>query len=187
MEAGESDGTRVTFPTSAQRSDCADRPGPSQGMEALMQPLQSTSSDAPTIARGAAALQYEFIAEQNEVTASLGRAMRDVGRLLGAIGILSIIAGIARLFVWADIWQKALGTALWSLLQGGIFLVMGVWTRDAGEHLRRVATTTGADIQHLMEALGEVRHVYGLARVVIAAALVLLVLAMVLSLSQSAF
>jgi hypothetical protein len=49
-----------------------------------------------------------------------------------------------------------------------------------------VASTTGADIQHLLQALGEVRQVYGLARVVLAAALVLLVVAMDLSLSRSA-
>jgi hypothetical protein len=112
--------------------------------------------------------------------------MRGAARFLGAIGILSILLGVARLLVHAGTWQGALVTALGSLLQGGIFLFMAVWIRAAGDHFEGVATTTGADIQHLMEALREVRQVSGLARVVLAAALVLLVLAMILTLTRSA-
>jgi hypothetical protein len=72
--------------------------------------------------------------------------------------------------------------ALGSLLPGGIFLLIGAWTRGAGGHFQRVASTTGADVQHLMEALDELRHAYGLARTVIGAALILMALAVALAL-----
>jgi hypothetical protein len=135
---------------------------------------------------GAETPPYEFNAQQNEVMATLGRAMRDVGLFLGVIGVLSLAAGIARLFVRAGTWAEALTTALWAVLQGGIFLLIGVWTRDAGRHFQRVAGTQGADIQHLMEALDELRQAYGLARVVIAAALILVLLTVIASLILSA-
>ena len=133
-----------------------------------------------------AAPRYEFNLAQNEVMATLGQAMRGAGRFLGVIGILSVVIGLGRLFVHAGTWQGSLVIALASLLQGGIFLFVAVWTRAAGDHFAGVANTTGADIQHLMEALREVRQVYGLARVVLAAALVLLVLAMILTFTPTA-
>jgi hypothetical protein len=129
---------------------------------------------------------YEFSAEQNQLLAALGQAMHEVGRWLGCMGILSIIAGVALLCVWAGLWERALGAALWSLLLGGVLLTVGVWTRDAGEHFRRVASTIGADIEHLMEALREMRYLYGVARLVVMVALVLLVLAMLLFVSRTA-
>jgi hypothetical protein len=126
---------------------------------------------------GAEPLQRcEFAPQQNEVMSPLGRAMRDVGLFLGVFGVLSIAFGFARLFVGAGTREQALTTAVWSLLPGGILLMLGAWTRDAGRHFQRVASTQGADIQHLIQALDELRHAYGLARLVIAAAQILVAL-----------
>jgi hypothetical protein len=124
---------------------------------------------------------YEFDFAQSEVIASLGRAMREVGSFLGVIGILSILGGIARLFLRVGTWEQALVQALGSLLPGGIFVLTGVWTRAAGGHFERVASTTGADVQHLIDALQELRHVYGLARTILGAALILLAVTVLLA------
>jgi hypothetical protein len=128
---------------------------------------------------------YEFNAVQSEIMARLGRAMRDVGIFLSGIGILSIIGGITRLFIRVGTWEQALVLALGGLLPGGILLLIGFWTRAAGGHFQRVATTAGADVQHLMEALDELRHAYGLLRTVIAAALILMVFMVTLALFAS--
>ena len=61
---------------------------------------------------------YEFNPVQSDVMARLGRSMRDVGIFLGGIGILSIIGGIARLFIRAGTWEQALVLALGGLLPG---------------------------------------------------------------------
>lgn len=135
----------------------------------------------PTAAPMAERPSYEFDAAQSEVMARLGRAMRDVGIFLGGIGILSIIGGIARLFLRTGTLEQALVQAVGSLLPGGVFLLIGVWTRGAGGHFQRVASTTGADVPHLMDALDELRHAYGLARAIIGAALILMALAVLMA------
>lgn len=125
---------------------------------------------------------YEFDTLQSQIMARLGRAMRDVGIFLGGIGLLSIIGGIARLFIRVETWEQALVMALGGLLPGGILLLIGLWTRAAGGHFQRVATTAGADIQHLIEALDELRQAYGLIRTVIAGALILMAMIVILGL-----
>jgi hypothetical protein len=143
----------------------------------MSDPIHREAAAAPAAERPS----YEFDAAQSEVMASLGRAMRDVGSFLSVIGLLSILGGIARLFLRVGTWQQALAQALGSLLSGGIFLLIGVWTHGAGGHFQRVASTTGADVQHLLDALQELRHVYGLARTVLGAALILFAVATLLA------
>ncbi len=48
-------------------------------------------------------------------------------------------------------------------LAGGIFyLLMGAWTRSAGDSFRKIAETRGADITHLMNGMGSLNAMYSL-------------------------
>jgi hypothetical protein len=137
-------------------------------------------SDATVVARPAAAAvaSYEFGAEQNETILALSTAMRGVGLYLLAAGILFAILGVVSLLRGTP---GNIGNGLVFLLQGALNVIIGVWTRGAGNYFNSVATTTGADIRNLMDALGELRRIYGLQLVIIIVALVLFALAMIIA------
>jgi hypothetical protein len=80
---------------------------------------------------------------------------------------------------------SALGRYAFGLLQGAVFIQIAVWTRGAGQEFERVAATTGADIEHLMAGLEQLRRAYGLMRVTIVLALALVALALAASLLLS--
>jgi hypothetical protein len=95
---------------------------------------------------------YEFTPEQNIIVAHLATRMKIVGGVLFA---LAVLVG-AQSFL-------SFGTANVPGLEIGIILgLVGYWSGRAGAALEKVVTTQGADISHLMRALGEIRKLYEL-------------------------
>jgi hypothetical protein len=127
---------------------------------------------APAETAGAAVAAYEFSGEQNQTMGALGNNM-------GWVGIFTIIAGVVVTVL--GVRQLMTGRADWPVLlvQGVLNLVVGIWTRNAAEQFNQVATTSGADIQHLMGALGELRRIYHLQKILILVAIVLMVVAVI--------
>jgi len=114
---------------------------------------------------------YEFTKSQNELIGDLGKKMNFVGILTIIGGILSLIMGIASLFI------PGFGTGLGqagapgqagitldfsSFLQGLFLLITGLWIRNAAQSFKRVVDTTGSDIENILGALGELRKLYNL-------------------------
>ena len=94
----------------------------------------------------------EFTPEQNVVLDRLAQRMRVVGI---ALMVLAALLGV-RAMLGGDV----LGMLA---IQAGIVLgFTGFWSVRAAAELSRVATTEGADMSHLMNALGEIRKLYEL-------------------------
>jgi hypothetical protein len=56
------------------------------------------------------------------------------------------------------LWGIALNTGVVGLF----YLLMGVWTRSAAEGFKKIVSTQGQDISHLMNALGSLHSMYAL-------------------------
>ncbi len=114
--------------------------------------------------------QYEFAPAQNALIGSLADKMTFVGLFGLSLGLLALLAGIARFDPAA-------------LILGLVYILVGVWTRSAGGSFREVVRTHGADISHLMNALESLRKFYSLMYwlgIVAIAALVILLTAQLL-------
>jgi hypothetical protein len=98
--------------------------------------------------------QYEFDSKQNAIIEHLSRAMVWIGTPLLLLGILYGLGGVVSI-VQAIIQQKAEFAfgGVWSLLGALFFCALGIWTRNAAHSFHRIVSTTGRDIDNLMDAL----------------------------------
>jgi hypothetical protein len=129
----------------------------------------------------AAPRELEFSGEQGETIGSLGTSMRAVGLFFVVLGLWVVVA--AAFTANLGVMEALRRPSSWIiLLQGVLAVIIGVWTRAAGSEFQRVATTAGADIQHLMDAVVQLRKVYRLQWLLILAAMVLLALFVVATL-----
>jgi hypothetical protein len=63
------------------------------------------------------------------------------------------------------------GVAIFCGVTGVFFLLQGVWTRSSGASFQKIVDTQGNDITNLMNAVGQLRTMYGLLYLLLAAAL----------------
>ena len=88
-------------------------------------------------------LSYEFTAEHNTVFSWLAKGMRIVGlfsMLVGGLSLMSLVAGDVAASV------------------GGIsWLLIGFWTLNAAKSFRVIVETDGADLNHLMKGIGDLK------------------------------
>jgi hypothetical protein len=54
------------------------------------------------------------------------------------------------------------GIAIYSAAVAVFFLLLGAWTRSAGDSFRKIVETKGSDVTHLMDALGSLHGMYSL-------------------------
>src|SRR5262245_45702231 len=110
--------------------------------------------------------EYEFTASENAVIEDLASKMRFVGMVGMLLGVLLGGAGIAGV-----VFNRMTAAAnAGNIIQGVLMLFVGVWTRSAASGFRRIVDTQGHDIANLMAALGELRRIYTLQRVLFIAA-----------------
>ena len=101
---------------------------------------------------------YEFTGSQNELIGDLGKKMNFVGILMIVGAVISLITGFLLL-----ISSFSEGRFDFSSIVQGIFLLLtGLWTRNAAQAFKRVVNTSGADIENMLGALGELRKLYNL-------------------------
>lgn len=115
---------------------------------------------------------YEFSAQQNQLIGELGKKMGLVGLVLAALGGLSMALSVLGLVATG-------GRGAGSIVPGLVMLLMGVWTKKASGGFKRIVKTEGSDMQHLMDALGEMKNLYGVLYGLALTGVILLALAFV--------
>jgi hypothetical protein len=76
------------------------------------------------------------------------------------------------------------GIALNLGVVGLFYLLMGVWTRSAGDSFLKIVTTQGSDISHLMNGLGSLYSMYSLLYTLLVVTLLFGLISIVLTLVQ---
>lgn len=125
--------------------------------------------------------QYEFNDEQNRTFSGLSDSMRSFANLmkiLGAVvGVLLIVAIVIAVikqpqdkFVLAP-WGTVVTLTPLTIL----FLTFGLWAGGSAASFRKIAETHNQDVWNLMKALGSLKNMFALLRLLMIAALVLLV------------
>ena len=153
--------------------------------------------------------QYEFSQEQNTLIGSLASKMRFVGLFFEIVGVLNIVISLLVVVAifrdrvpqrWIDqlpsdakakveeqkdklptnghLWGIAINTGVVGLF----YLVMGVWTRTAGDSFQKIVQTQGSDISHLMRALSSLHSMYALVYTLLMVTLLLGLAALLLTL-----
>jgi hypothetical protein len=102
--------------------------------------------------------QYEFNETQNQVISNLAHKMKFVSFFLVAIALLKLGFAIV-LFTQ----QMNYVAPLDGLITGMIYLLLGIWGIKAAGSFQQVVDTEGNDIDHLMNALGNLKNVVSLA------------------------
>lgn len=95
---------------------------------------------------------FEFNNEQNKLIGDLSLKMRFVGTFLAVIGVLVCVRTLL-------VFQPGMAAAF---VQGIVFILVGVWSRQAGTSFQVLVDTTGDDIHHLMNALASLKKCYTL-------------------------
>jgi hypothetical protein len=126
---------------------------------------------------------YEFTDKENRTFLELGDRMRFVGKSMLLLGVLFLIAAGVACFRTDELGNSiaVFTTAgsiitLASLVQSGTLFFIGIFTIRGAGHIGCIATTEGADINHLMAAMNHMSDLYGLirslARLAVATALI---------------
>ena len=116
--------------------------------------------------------QYEFTGSQNELIRDLAKKMRFVSYFLIGVGVLSVVSGLL----------TVLRGGGGSIVNGIVYIVIGIWTTSAASSFQKIVDTQGNDIENLMLSLGELRKLYTFQYWLLIIALVFLALVFVLAL-----
>jgi hypothetical protein len=134
-------------------------------------PASPTSSPA-SAPRHAAPVEYEFSEAHKETFRALAASVSFVGVCTMLFGAMAVLFGLGA--VYAGYAPNGVGLGVGALL----LLVMAWWTVSAGRSLSALVSTRGRDVERLMEAVEQLRRLFGFARVaIIGVSLVLVVVA----------
>ncbi len=126
---------------------------------------------------------YEFNESENSVFAEVATRMKAVGFFIVFFGFLNIIFCAFVLVQSKDFRLGAPGIG--GISQGLFFLLIGIWTRDAGSSFRQIVDSQGNDIRNLMDAMGSLKKLYTLQFWLLVIALVLVAIALLAGLSSA--
>ena len=138
--------------------------------------MSTSGPDLPPIKEFKSA-QYEFNDEQNREFSSLADAMRVTAGLMQLAGLAFVVLAaltVAQAMSANTGYGPAIGLGAAALL----CLCVGFWTGGAATSFRKIAETKNEDVWHLMNAVGSLRSMYGLLRMIILGSLVLSVIAL---------
>jgi len=110
---------------------------------------------------GAARVEVEFSEADKEGLASLAASMSFVGVCQMLLGLMAGTFGAAAGYGGF----VAVGVGL--AVGAAVCLPLGWWTTSAGRSLSALVRTRGRDVAHLMEAVAQLRRLFGFARVFI--------------------
>ncbi|HEY4015921.1 MAG TPA: hypothetical protein VGM06_21440 [Polyangiaceae bacterium] len=106
---------------------------------------------------------YEFADARKESFRALAASMSFVGACLMLFG------GLAAVFVAGELFAGFLSYAIGAAAVAALCLLGAWWTVSAGRSLSALVATRGRDVVLLMEAVAQLRRIFGLARIVIVA------------------
>jgi hypothetical protein len=118
-------------------------------------PRASSPSSSPSLPPD----EYEFSEAHKEVFASLAASMSFVGVCEMLVGVMSVV------FALGAGYGGFLGVAVGLLVGAAICLPLGWWMTAAGRSLSALVRTRGRDIARLMEAVVQLRRLFGFARI----------------------
>jgi hypothetical protein len=124
---------------------------------------------------------YEFDDKQNAVIEQLARSMLWIAAPLQVVGILYGVGCVLAVIQAFRETSSALG-AVYAFLGAIFFLGLGTWTRNAAQSFHQITTTTGKDIDHLMDGLDNLRKMYSLLSTIVKVYVALMVIALVVAL-----
>jgi len=108
---------------------------------------------------------YEFSDEENVQLSGLSSVMLFVSRFQLVLGL--VLFGAGMLMVRGSAWGVVIALAS----QGAFNIIVSLWVIRGAKAFEDVVDTEGEDIPHLMAALGELRKVFELQRMMILVAL----------------
>jgi hypothetical protein len=121
----------------------------------------SPGGTAPQASRGT-----EFTEAHKESFRALAQSMSFVGVCLMLFGCLSGTLAVGALYSGYAISGLAIAATVAAALAGS-YIAAAWWTAAAGRALSTLVRTRGRDLDHLMEAVGHLRKLFGFARALI--------------------
>jgi hypothetical protein len=105
--------------------------------------------------------EFEFSEANKEDLASLAASMSFVGVCVMLLGLMS------GTFALAAGYGGFVAIAAGLVAGAAVCLPLGWWATSAGRSLSALVRTRGRDVAHMMEAVGQLRRLFGFARVFI--------------------
>jgi hypothetical protein len=129
------------------------------------------SSVTPAAAERAAP-RPEALAAPRAEAYEFSDAHKDSFRALAAsvsfVGVCTLMfAGLSAVFALGEMYMGFVPNGIGTALAAGVYGVMAWWMVSAGRSLSAMVRTRGQDVERLMEAVVQLRRLFGLARVVI--------------------
>lgn len=120
--------------------------------------------------------QYEFNDEQNRTLSNLAESMGAFAQLMKILGLgFGILCGLQAV---GAIETKGGYGALAGLGAATLLcLSFGFWTSSSAGSFRKIVETRNEDVWHLMNALGSLKNMYSLMRMMIIGSIVIIVVA----------
>jgi len=95
-------------------------------------------------------------------------SFRALAASVSFVGVCTLMfAGLSAVFALGEIYMGFVPNGIGTALAGGVYGVMAWWMVSAGRSLSSMVRTRGQDVERLMEAVVQLRRLFGLARVVI--------------------
>jgi hypothetical protein len=123
-------------------------------------------------------MAYEFNDEQNLTIKKLTNQMNFVGIFLLILGALFAIQGIMVIANTAAGEKDA--TFIFDFVLALVFVVMGIMTMKSANSFKRVTTTEGDDIDHLMEAIHKLTTWFSIQVMMIVIGIAILIVSLII-------
>jgi hypothetical protein len=123
--------------------------------------LRASAPPPPSRASASPAGEFEFSEANKEQLAALAASMSFVGVCVMLLGLMSGTFALAAAYGGFS----AIGGGL--VAGAAVCLPLGWWATSAGRSLSALVRTRGRDVAHMMEAVGQLRWLFGFARVFI--------------------
>jgi hypothetical protein len=138
--------------------------------------VASKSSVAPKGAAPRPEAVTEPRAEPYEFSETHKDSFRALAASVSFVGVCTLMfAGLSAVFALGEVYMGFVPNGIGTAAAAGVYGVMAWWMVSAGRSLGAMVRTRGQDVERLMEAVVQLRRLFGLARVVI------IVLAMLVS------
>jgi hypothetical protein len=119
--------------------------------------------------------QYEFNDEQNREFSALADAMKVTAGLMQLAGLAFVVLAALTVAHTVHTDTGGYGPVIGLGAAALLCLSIGFWTGGAASEFRKIAETKNEDVWHLMNAVGALRSMYGLLRMIILGSLVVAV------------